>query len=65
MRDRCLCKNMQKVVSEFGVQINVYTKGGRDLTGKCVPVERYDGRRVRLKMDKLLAPDLDRIKSAC
>ena len=21
MRDRCLCKNMQKVVSEFGVQI--------------------------------------------
>ncbi len=23
MRDRCLCKNMQKVVSEFGVQINM------------------------------------------
>ncbi len=22
MRDRCLCKNMQKVVSEFGVQVS-------------------------------------------
>ena len=29
MRDRCLCKNMQKVVSEFGVQVNWLVLGSQ------------------------------------
>jgi prophage tail gpP-like protein len=33
MRDQCLCKNIQKVVSEFGVQITVSLWSNRHAAG--------------------------------
>lgn len=51
--------------NKYGSGYLVCTKGGRNLSGKCVPVERRDGRRVPLRLGKRLAPDLYRIRSAC